>query len=381
MRVALVCPYSLSRPGGVQSQVLGQARALLARGVEVTVLAPADGRVEVDGMPAASLVVVGRSMGLPANGSVAPVALSPAAAVRALRTVRRGGADIVHLHEPLAPGPAYACLLGAPQPKVGTFHRSGPSTAYRLLGPLARWLASRLDVRCAVSEAARDTAARALGGVYEIVPNGVELDRFADVQPWPTEGPTVLFVGRHEQRKGLEVLLRAFTTVVESPPSGDAGPGGAQHGATLWVAGDGPETAALRRRYPSGPSLQWLGPIGEEEKRRRMAGAHVLCAPSLRGESFGVVLLEAMAARAAVVASDLPGYAAVAGGHALLVPPGDIGALARALRGVLADAAAGTGRCTPAALEAAAAHAAQWSMGAQAERYLAIYERLARRAG
>jgi phosphatidylinositol alpha-mannosyltransferase len=251
--------------------------------------------------------------------------------------------------------------VAAPQPRVGTFHRAGGSAFYRALGPLARWAANRLAVRCAVSAEAEATASEALGGEYLVVGNGVELDRYADAPPWPTEGPTILFIGRHEDRKGLAVLLQAFEDL---PPD---------HPATLWIAGDGPERDVLERRHPAGPTRQWLGRIPDDELASRLRGADILCAPSLRGESFGVILLEAMAAGAALVASDLPGYAAVAGDHALLVPPGDTAALTAALADLIADASAGTGRCSSEALEAALDHAGRWSMTALAERYVEIY--------
>jgi phosphatidylinositol alpha-mannosyltransferase len=362
VRIALVCPYSLSQPGGVQGQVLGLARALGAIGHDAMVLAPADGPVE-EGGPGPKVVVLGRSLPVPANGSVAPVSLGPVGAVRAVRAIRGGEVDVVHLHEPLAPGAGYACLVACPQPKIGTFHRAGASTAYRVLGPLARWAAGRLDVRCAVSPEARTTAVDALGGSYEVVGNGVELDRLASVEPWPTDGPTVLFVGRHERRKGLGVLLDAFGRVAEENAA-----------VTLWVVGHGPETDRLRARAPAGARVRWLGRIDDGELASRLRGAQVFCAPSLGGESFGMVLLEAMAARTAVVASDIPGYAFVAGGHARLVPAGDAGALADALARALADAACGTGASAPAALEGAFEHASTWSMSRLAERYVGIYE-------
>jgi len=365
VRVALLCPYSLSKPGGVQGQVLGLARALGALGHDPLVLAPTDGPVEIRGLPPQNVVSLGRSLPLRANGSVAPVSLDPVAAGRAVRRLRRSGVDVVHLHEPLAPGAGYACLVLCPQPRVGTFHRSGASTAYRLLGPLARWAADRLDVRCAVSPEARATAAEALGGSYEIVGNGVELDRVASVEPWPTDGPTVLFVGRHERRKGLGVLLDAWGRLSEDE---------AVPLTTLWVVGDGPETDALRARTSADSRVQWLGRVGDDELAARLRGADVLCAPSLGGESFGMVLLEAMAARTAVVASDIPGYAFVAGGHARLVAPGDVDAWSAALGGAVTEAAQGTGRSAPEALERAYDHAATWSMGRLAERYVEIYE-------
>jgi phosphatidylinositol alpha-mannosyltransferase len=375
MRVAIHCPYSLSRPGGVQGQVLALARALGTLGHQAVVLAPAEadaaGLAASVGLDEEALVVLGRSVALPANGSVAPVALWPGAAVRAVRAVRAGDFDVVHLHEPLAPGPGYALLARCPQPKVGTFHRAGRSVAYRLLGPVARRAAARLAARCAVSAEARTTAHDALGGDYEIVANAVEIERFTDAAPWALgdeAGPIVMFVGRHEERKGLGVLLEAFARVA---PSGTGGP-------TLWVAGRGPETDGLRRRFPPSRRVVWLGVVTDDELASRLRRADVLCAPSLRGESFGVVLLEAMAARAAIVASALPGYGAVAGDDATLVAPGDVGALAAALGRAVSDAEHGTGASSPAALERAADHAGRWSMAAQAARYVHIYERVAR---
>ncbi len=369
MRVALLCPYSLSRPGGVQGQVLGLARALRAAGHDAVVLAPADDELVLPDLPPGTLVRLGRSVGLRANGSVAPVALGPGASRRAVRAVKGGGFDVLHLHEPLAPGPGYACLVACDLPKVGTFHRAGASVAYRLLGPLARALAGRLAARCAVSAEAEATARHALGGDYEIIGNGIDLERFSTAPAHPTSGPTVVFVGRHEERKGLAVLLDATTRI--DPATA----------LTVWIAGEGPDTEGLRARHAHNARLEWLGRLDDDELASRLAGAHASCAPALRGESFGIVLLEAMAARAAVVASDLPGYRAVVGDHGVLVPPGDVGALARALESVAADAARGTGRCAPAALDAAYAHASRWSMPEVARRYVEVYERAGARTG
>jgi phosphatidylinositol alpha-mannosyltransferase len=171
-----------------------------------------------------------------------------------------------------------------------------------------------------------------------------------------------LFVGRHEPRKGLAVLLDAFARL--EPP------------AVLWVAGEGPQTEALRRTHPESEQIRWLGAISEDEKVARMAGADVLCAPSTGGESFGMVLLEAMAAGSALVVSDIDGYRSAARGLARLVPPGDPEALAGALRETLADAAKGRGLSAPEARAAALARAEEWSMGALAARYVEIYDRV-----
>ncbi|HEX9995420.1 MAG TPA: glycosyltransferase family 4 protein [Acidimicrobiales bacterium] len=351
MRIGVVCPYSLTMPGGVQGQVLALARVLRAAGHEARVLAPCDGPP-----PDAGVTPLGKSIPTAANGSVAPIAPDPACALRTIRALRDEEFEVLHLHEPLAPGPTMTTLIFKSAPTVGTFHAAGGSAAYRWLRPGVRALADRLDHRCAVSEDATAMAAKALGGEYTLVWNGIEVERYAKAPAWPTEGPTILFVGRHEPRKGLAVLLDAM----EHLPAD----------VRLWVASDGPDTPALRARTAGDPRVEWLGRIGEDEKASRLQGADVFCAPSLHGESFGVVLLEAMAASTPVVASDLPGYRNVARGDvdALLVPPGDAGALAAALRRVLDGG--------PLAAELAAAgerRAAEFSMEHLADRYLEIY--------
>jgi phosphatidyl-myo-inositol alpha-mannosyltransferase len=362
MRIAMVSPYSLSRPGGVQGQVVGLARALRARGHRVTVLAPAS---EPEGVPesAGEHYVIGRPTELRSNGSVAPVALRPSAAARVERFVRRGGFDVVHLHEPLAPVAAYGLVLSSPLPMVGTYHRAGVSRWVPVLKPLAELVGRRLQVRVAVSEAARQTAQRSGAGAVEVLFNGVEMERFETATPRRDEDgrPAVLFLGRHEPRKGLHVLLTAFEPLARA--------------AVLWVAGVGPGTEMQRRRYPESDRLHWLGLLSDGEVASRLAGAAVLCAPSLQGESFGMVLLEGMAAGCAVVASDIEGYRAAAGDHATLVPPGDVEALSRALGVALADAVEGTGRSSTEARKAAREYARNWSMDTLAERYLDVYTR------
>jgi len=368
LRVALVCPYSLSRPGGVQGQVLGLARSLSRRGHEVTVCAPVDRSEDVP--TGVRFVDGGRSTSLRANGSVAPVALSPRSALRAAAAVRDLAPDVVHVHEPFAPGLPYALLAGrAPAPLVGTFHRSGGSVFYTLLAPVTRPLARRLALRCAVSEAAAATATRALGGRFEVLYNGVEVDRYRGVVPWSTDGPTVLFLGRHEERKGLAVLLDAWRQVAGEGPGGGPGP-------VLWVAGDGPATAGLRARHPESATVHWLGVLSEEEKERRLVAADVLAAPSLGGESFGLVLVEAMAARTVVVASDIDGYRQAAGGCAVLTPPGDPVALAVALAGVLEGRLATTDGDRGEWLATAVARAGGWAMASLATRYEEHYREL-----
>ncbi|HEX4244118.1 MAG TPA: glycosyltransferase family 4 protein [Acidimicrobiales bacterium] len=374
--VALVCPYSLSRPGGVQGQVVGLARTLGARGHQVTVFAPLDD--PADAPNDISLTVTGHSVSLPANGSVAPVSISPGSARRALGALRVGRFDVVHVHEPFSPGLPYALLVGRDVPPViATFHRSGGSAFYTALRPLTTRLAThRFALRCAVSEAARQTAQHALGGEYTVLFNGVEVDRYAGAVPWPSQGPTALFLGRHEERKGLGVLLDAFALVTEDRSGPELVPGGAP---TLWIAGDGPDTDSLRRRHRESPSVQWLGVLSEDEKLRRLAGADVLCAPSLGGESFGMVLLEAMAAGTSVIASDIPGYRDAAGGAARLVAPGDPVAWADALRDLLGPMDAHEGQERKGDRARGSARAMEWSMDRLAEQYESLYRDITQR--
>jgi phosphatidylinositol alpha-mannosyltransferase len=358
MRVVLICPYSLSLPGGVQGQVLGLARTLRQRGISAKVLGPCDGPP-----PEAGVISVGPSVSLSANGSVAPLAPDPPAIRRTLEVLAAEQPDVLHLHEPLVPGPALTALLAGNVPAVGTFHASGRVPAYVWLRPAVRAVARCLGLRTAVSPEARALAERWLGGACHVLPNGVEVERFAKADPWPIpetpggSGRAILFVGRHEPRKGLDVLLKAF--------------GNLDTDAVLWVAGEGPQTAALAASAPSG--VEWLGRISDEELARRLRTAAVFCAPSLHGESFGVVLLEAMAAGTPVVASDIAGYRDVArdGREAVLVPPGDVAALTGALGRVLDDP-------TLAArlVDAGTARAAGFSMDRLAARYADLYESL-----
>lgn len=357
MRIGLVCPYSLTLPGGVQGQVLGLAHALRARGHDVRVLGPCDGPP-----PDAGVTPLGDSLPTAANGSMAPIAPDPSAQLRTIRALRDERFDIVNLHEPLAPGVTQTALLFKSQPLVGTFHAAGESAGYRWLNPIVRWLAGKLDLRCAVSADARDMAMAAVGGTYELLFNGVDLDAYDGSPPPPPVHPTVLFLGRHEPRKGLDVLLDAMG---ELPAD-----------VRLWVAGDGPETTELRRRVAGDVRIQWLGRLSETEKLERLRTATVFCAPSLRGESFGVVLLEAMAARTAVVATSLPGYANVARADldALLVPPGDASGLAAALRRALYEP-----ECNAALVASGSQRVTDFSMAQLAERYEGLYERVLRR--
>jgi phosphatidylinositol alpha-mannosyltransferase len=296
---------------------------------------------------------------LAANGSVAPIAPDVSCALRTIRALRDEEFDVLHLHEPLCPGPTTTTLLVTDRPTIGTFHRAGASTAYRALAPVVRWGANRITLRCAVSDDALATARDALGGTYDLLYNGIEIERFAKAPSTPTDGPTILFVGRHEPRKGLAVLLDAMQHL----PSD----------VHLWVTGEGPQTAELRAAHGGDARVEWLGRVGDDEKAALMNGADVFCAPSLHGESFGVVLLEAMAARTPIVASDLDGYRNVArdGADAALVPPGDAVALAGVLARVLGDGAEARRLVT-----SGEARAEQFSMMGLAEAYVERYQRV-----
>lgn len=326
MRIALVCPYSLAVPGGVQQQVAGLAAALVAAGDDVTVLAPTgSGEYQPTMARGVGVVLVGRSLAVPANGSRAPVALSAGSALRTVEALRRLRPDVVHVHEPLAPAVGLAATIAHVAPTIGTFHRAGVGVGYRSLAPLARRVARRLDGCVAVSELARDTLAAVLGRDpgCEVVWNGVDVERFARAEPWPGEQPTVLFASRHEQRKGLDVLLDAFAEV--------------RGEVRLVVASDGPLTERLRRRSAEDRRVEWCGALSDSDLARRFAAASLFVAPSRGGESFGLVLLEAMAAGAAVVATDLPGYRLAAGDAARYVPVDDAAALADAMSDLLGD--------------------------------------------
>jgi phosphatidylinositol alpha-mannosyltransferase len=355
MRVGLVCPYSLTLPGGVQGQVMGLARALRGNGVEARVLGPCDGPP-----PETWVTPLGNSLPTRDNGSMAAIAPDPAATLRTMRVLRDEEFDVVHVHEPVAPGPCVATAIASRSPIVGTWHRSGDSSWMRFLRHPVRWEVNHLAERFAVSEAAAETARSILGGEYQILWNGIETKRYSQADPWPASRPTIFFIGRHEQRKGLDVLIEAMSLL--GPDVG------------LWVGGYGPDTDRLRRMTAGDERIEWLGFVNEAEKASRLRGASVNCAPSLYGESFGVVLLEAMAAGTPVVATDIDGYRRVArpGVDARMVPPGDAAALAKALSAAL-DGEGDTADMVTSARR----RAGDFSMERLANEYMAAYRRVA----
>jgi phosphatidylinositol alpha-mannosyltransferase len=348
VRIALVSPYSWTYPGGVTRHIEALASELHASGHEPWILAPFDPddalsrRLHRGASPQKRseperFVSLGRTVGIAANGAVSNVSLSPYAVQTLRRELRHGGYDVAHLHEPVVPVVGWDALLSARElPLVGTFHTYSENlitngTAAVLLGGRRRM--NRLHVRIAVSEAAAWTARRFYGGRYRIVPNGVHVPesdapgeqdagRRSPAAP-PADAPAplrLLFIGQAVERKGLPVLLRAFEALREFIP------------ATLTLVGAGSEEVAHMMLDDRG--VHALGKVSEQRKRDELARADLLCAPSLHGESFGMVLTEAFAAATPVVASDIPGYRDVVrdGVDGLLVAPGDAIALAESLR-------------------------------------------------
>lgn len=309
MRVALVCPYDLGAPGGVQQVVTELAARLVAEGDEAIVVGVGVGS-------GAGVVGVGRPVTVRANGSAVPLSLSLGAVTRVRAAL--AGFDVVHVHEPFVPVVGWAAL-GAGLPTVATFHAAPArwtASLYRVLAPLGR----RALAGAAVS-AVSPVAAAALPGSWgpvSIVPNGIDTSWY----PPGTESVAgrVAFLGRDDHRKGLDVLLAAWPEVRRARPD-----------ATLVVMG------AERAEGP--PGVVFTGRVGEGAKRLLLAESAVFVAPHLGGESFGIVLVEAMAARCAVVASDLPAFRDVLGGAGTLVPPGDTEALAGAIVALLDDPA------------------------------------------
>lgn len=354
MRISLVCPYDLGVPGGVQTHVMELAGQLTGAGDAVQVVAPGrragpDGSTG-RGLPGADgtdgrafdVAFVGTSVGVPFNDSVAPVSLSPLAARRGLAAIRSFGPTVVHVHEPMAPLLSPAVVMRGPRPMVATFHAwSDTDRAYRALRPVARRALARVGAWIAVSRPAIDYHAGALGasaGDFREIPNGVDVPRFAAAEPSRClvdhvatgGGPLMLFVGRLESRKGVEELIRAFIRLKARQP-----------GVRLAVVGDGPLKPRCRELLPRRltDDVAFLGRLDSADLPAVYAAADLFVAPALGGESFGIVLVEAMAAGTPVVASAIPGYAAVVrdGVDGRLVPPGDVDALATAMEALVTN--------------------------------------------
>ncbi|QBI55121.1 glycosyltransferase family 4 protein [Streptomonospora litoralis] len=323
MRVGLVCPYTWEVPGGVQQHVGDLAEALLQLGHEVSVLAPCDSETELPSY----LVSAGRAVPVPYNGSVARLSFGFRAAGRVRRWIRDGSFDVLHVHEPAAPSLSLLACWAAEGPIVATFHASNPrSRALAVSAGVLQTALEKINGRIAVSDAARKTLVEHLGGDAVLIPNGVAVDRFAEARPlegWPGEGGAIGFLGRlDEPRKGLGVLLDAFDTLGRDRP-----------GLRLLIAGPGDGDEVRRRVAPElRERVEVLGRVDDVDKVRAYHSVDVFCAPNLGGESFGIVLAEAMSAGAAILASDIPAFAHVLrdGGAGRLFATGDPADLARA---------------------------------------------------
>lgn len=386
MRVAIVSPYALDVAGGVQGHVRALATALRRAGDEVLVLGPSlDGRVVADATDGdRPMRVVGRTRSVPANGSRAPIALGPADAGRLRHLLRRARPDVVHVHEPLVPVLGPVALLAEVGARVATFHASADRGAlprlYRAARMPARRVVAHAHALTAVSPAAAAFHARMLGldaADLTVVPNGVDVARFAGAradasrQGHDGDARRLVFLGRLEPRKGADVALRAFLRLAPTRPD-----------LQLRVLGDGPSRPVLERLRAAAPPdvaarVELAGRVTPAELPALLSEADVAVLPARGGESFGIVLLEAMAAGLAVVATDIPGYRDVArdGREAVLAAPDDEVSLAGAIARVLDDAGLRS-RIRAAGAERAAAH--DWS--AVAGRMRGVYEAAVARA-
>jgi phosphatidylinositol alpha-mannosyltransferase len=330
MRVGLVCPYDFDVPGGVQAHVRDLAEALLADGHHVSVIAPAgdDSRLPPYVVPA------GRSVPVPYNGAVARLSFGFLSANRVRRWVREGRFDVLHVHEPQVPSVGLLACWVARGPIVATWHSSiSRSRVLAVSAPMLQSALEKITGRIVVSEAARKTLVEHIGGDAVIIPNGVAVDRYAAAEPlpgWRDGGEVIGFLGRiDEPRKGLPVLLDAFARLAPRRP-----------GLRLLIAGPG-DGDEVRQRVPEPyrDRVVLLGMVSEEDKVRAYHSVDVFCAPNLGGESFGIVLTEAMSAGAPILASDIPAFRRVLGdGQAgALFATGDPESLAREAERLLDD--------------------------------------------
>ncbi|MFC0040095.1 glycosyltransferase [Actinomadura rayongensis] len=350
MRIGIVCPYTWNVPGGVQQHIRDLAEALIGFGHHVSVITPADD--DADLPPYA--VSAGRAVPVPYNGSVARLAFGFLSASRVRRWIHEGRFDVLHVHEPAAPSLGLLACWAADGPIVGTFHASYErSRVLSATAPILRSALEKITGRIAVSEAARTTLVEHLGGDAVLIPNGVATARYASAEPlpgWPGGG-ALGFLGRmDEPRKGLQVLLRAFEILGRERPE-----------LRLLVAGPG-DTADVLARVPAElrSRVVVLGLVSEEDKVRAYHSVDVFVAPNIGGESFGIVLTEAMSAGAPILASDIEAFDRVLrGGRAgALFPAGDVGALAAAAGALLDDPAR---RARLSAEARAAVRAYDWS--------------------
>jgi phosphatidyl-myo-inositol alpha-mannosyltransferase len=323
VKVGLVCPYTWDVPGGVQEHIMGLAEALIDLGHQVSVISPAD-----DDAPLPDYVVpAGRAVPVPYNGSVARLAFGFLSASRVRRWLKEGGFDVLHVHEPAAPSLSLLACWVADGPIVATVHTAIPhSRAMHAAEPILQSALEKISGRIAVSEAARTTLVEHFGGDAVLIPNGVSVRKLEKADPlpgWPGAGGALGFLGRmDEPRKGFAILLRAFEMLAAERP-----------GLRLLVAGHGDADEALAKT-PGWlrDRIVMLGQVSDADKVRVYHSVDVFCAPNTGGESFGIVLAEAMAAGAPIVASDLDAFRHVLrrGQAGLLFPTGNAAELAAA---------------------------------------------------
>ncbi|HMG61619.1 MAG TPA: glycosyltransferase family 4 protein [Streptosporangiaceae bacterium] len=330
MKIGLVCPYTWDVPGGVQEHVRGLAEALIELGHQVSVISPADDDTPLPGY----VVPAGRAVPVPYNGSVARLSFGFLSAARVRRWLHDGRFDVLHLHEPVTPSLSILACWAADGPIVATFHTSNPrSRAMIAAEPLMQPALEKISARIAVSEYARRTLVEHFGGDAVVIPNGVEVGFFADAEPRPEwSGGTIGFVGRiNEPRKGLPTLLEALPRIIAARP-----------GVRLLVAGKGDEEEAVKGLPAEVRSrIEFLGMVTDEEKASLLRSVDLYVAPNTGGESFGIILVEAMSAGAPVLASDLDAFRQVLDGGAAgeLFPVEDADALADAAVRLLGDPA------------------------------------------
>jgi phosphatidyl-myo-inositol alpha-mannosyltransferase len=364
MRIGIVCPYSFDVPGGVQFHVRDLAEFLIGLGHQVSVLAPAD-----DDTPVPPYVVPsGRAVPVPYNGSVARVNFGPVSARRVHRWAETGSFDVLHIHEPVTPSLAVLALWAWDGPTVATFHTSTlRSRAMQAAYPLLRPRLEKISARIAVSEDARRTVTTHIGGDAVVIPNGVYVDRFARAPRragWvgTADRPTIAFVGRiDEPRKGLPVLAEAIPQVLRRLP-----------GARFVIAGRGDVEGARERLDPtSRAACEFLAEVSDDDKAALLRSVDVYVAPHTGGESFGIVLVEAMSAGAPVLASGLDAFRRVLddGRLGVVFPTGDATALADSLVALLGDA---DRRAALADVAARAVRRYDWSV--VGDEVLAVYE-------
>jgi phosphatidylinositol alpha-mannosyltransferase len=362
MRIGIACPYSWDVPGGVQSHIRDLAEALIDKGHDVSVIAPADEDRPLPGY----VVPTGAAIPVPYNGSVARLSFGPLSLNRVRRWLRDGNFDVLHAHEPTVPSLSLLACWAASGPIVATVHTAMPRSRVLLATQgVMRSALEKIDGRIAVSEAARTTLVQHLGGDAVLIPNGVATHRYRDASPlpgWPGEGGTIGFLGRmDEPRKGLTVLLRAFEILAPQRP-----------GLRLLIAGPGDPSDA-RAKLPAAlrDRVHFLGEVTEEQKVQALHSVDIFCSPNTGGESFGIVTAEAMAAGAAIVASDLDAFRMVLRGGTAgeLFRNGDAADLAR-VAGALLDDPARQAELSVAAIDAVRAY--DWSVVAR--EVLSVYE-------